>query len=638
MFAESITYTEDNVPVKTLYVSSIKTHVNQEDLKEYFNKQGTVSNVVVHDKGDYKYAFVTFQTYEDATKVLKKRQHVIKRCKLRIRPADTWHQPKPECESNENKEVNGEGAEPVAKEEEYDENAPSLMILNDDCILYLLEFFNILEMIKMHGTCTRLDSLIEMYCQKFVKFDFGSLSLEMTSDLTLMNARDILMFLGPTMTSLTIDGSDFNSSANRTIDWIARFCKKLESLDMENFILNKPILKKLTPVIQNLKSLSIGDSTKVGDELGICFSGATQLEDLKISGNWEITGKCLSKLSNLKTLSVNCCGNLQSKPFKEALKNNTTLKKLEIRRCDKFDDNVVKFIVSDVQGIEELSLSNVYACMSEYNRFADLPHLKKLSVEFHSFAPIDTLLEKLGEKNILEELHYIGSSSYPIRTTIEHISKITNLKTFSMAFNSNITDAELKMLQNLTQLQSFSIPGAHRVTSDGLRSLLVACKHIKYLDISQTGVDLDFLEKVINMWKQSETRPKLEMVAYETSIDEDSEEVHTLMKENQFLLKLSFVPKMLNTFQFMFNGSDLEMDDSDDDFMDLVDDDLDDIDGEFGKSFAKKKHVNYSHFRCPVLTAPPWEIYGDQWWDSDDSDKYMYGWGQYSGDRSPVDW
>lgn len=598
MIAGSITYTEDNVPVKTLYVSSIKPHVNQEDLNKYFSGQGTVSSLVLHDKGDYKYAFVTFATYEDATKVLKKRQHLIKRCKLRVRSADTWHQPKPEVHSSgsgENKVSNGEASEGssrmedgtvtgvIATEEEYDENAPSLMMLNDDCLLYLLEMFNILELIKIRGTCTRLDALIEMFCQKYVKFDFGSLSLEMATDLTLMNAREILMFLGPTMKSLTIDGSDFNSSANRTIDWIARYCKNLESLDMENFILNKPILKKLTPVIQNLKSLSIGDSTKVGDELGICFNGATKLEELKISGNWEITGKCLSKLSNLKTLSVNCCGNLQSKPFKEALKNNASLKKLEICRCDKFDDNVVNFIVSDVQGIEELSLSNVYACMSDFNRFAELPHLKKLSIEFHGFAPVDSLLEKLSAKNILEELRYIGSSSHPVKTTIEHISKITMLKTFSMAFNSNITDAELKMLQSLTQLESFSIPGAYNVTAEGLLSLLAVCKKIKYLDVSQITVDLTFLEKIIYMWKQAEYRPKLEMVLYETSIDEDSEEVHNLLKENQFLLKLSFTPKLLNTFQFMFNGSDLNLDDDDeDDFFDLVDDD-EDFDGDFGK-------------------------------------------------------
>lgn len=296
---------------------------------------------------------------------------------------------------------------------------------------------------------------------------------------------------------------------------------------------------------------------------------------LKISGNWEITGKCLTKLHNLKTLSVNCCGNLQSKPFKEALKNNKTLKKLEIRRCDKLDDNVVNYIVSDVQGIEELALSNIYASMSNYSHFADLPHLHKLSVEFHSFAPIDALLEKLSEKNILEELHYIGSSSHPVTSTIEHISKITNLKTFSMAFNSNITDAELKMLQKLAQLQALSIPGAFNVTANGLLNLLAACKDIKYLDVSQIRVDHVFVEKVIQMWKIAESRPKLEIVLYETDVDEDAEDVQKLMKENQFHVKMSFTPKLLNTFQFMFNGSDIAFDDSDDDFMDLVDDDED---------------------------------------------------------------
>uniref|UniRef100_A0A336MH93 CSON001662 protein n=1 Tax=Culicoides sonorensis TaxID=179676 RepID=A0A336MH93_CULSO len=621
--AGSITYTDDKVPVKTLYVSGIKSFISQDDLEQYFRGQGNLTKLVLHDKGDYKYAFVTFSTYEDATKVVKKRTHHLKRSKLRVRPADTWHQPKesiPQSEGNSPEDVQEAGASSTEPETwSYDENAPSLMMLNDDCLLYLLEFFNVLELVKMRGICSRLDSLIEIFCQKYVNFSFETLSLELPTELTLMNARDILTFLGPIMKSLKIDGGDFseNSNPNRTIDWIVRYCKNLESLELENFTLNRINLKKLTPVIQKLKSLSLGDSTKVNDELGSCLNRAEQMEELIISGNWEITGKCLTKAKNLKTLSVNCCGNLQSKPFKEALKNNLTLKKLEIRRCDKFDDTVVNCIVEEIKEIEELSLSNVYQCMSNYSRFAELPHLKKLSVEFHSFASIDNLLEKLSEKSILEELNYIGSSSNAVDKTIELISKITTMKNFSMAFNSNISDNDLKRLQNLAQLESLSIPGASNVTSDGLLKLLSACKNLHYLDISQVKVDIDFLEKVVQMWRLSQNRPKLQLIVYETNIQEDSEEVEKIQKENLNNLRLSFVPKMLNTHQFMFTGSDMDFSEDDEDF-DFDDDEDDDYDEE---DFA-----------------PPWEVYGDQWWDSDDSDKYMYGWGQYSGDRSPVAW
>lgn len=613
--------------MKTLYVSSIKQNVSQEDLQQYFSRQGTVSNLVLHDKGDYKYAFVTFATYEDANEVLKKRTHFVKRCKLRVRPADTWHQPKHDpsssSETKNDTEMNGEGShveKPSENDVKYDENAPSLMILNDDCLLYLLEFFNVLDLIKIRGTCTRLDTLIDRFCQKYVNFDFGTLSFELPTELTLMNARDILSFLGPNMKSLKIDGTDFsiNTNANRSIEWISRFCKNLDSLELENFTLSRPILKKLTPVIQNLKSFSIGDSTKVGDELGTCFNGASRLEEVKISGNWEITGKCLKKVSNLKSLSVNCCGNLQPKPFKEALEKNTTLKKLEICRCDRIDDSIVNFIVDHVQGIEELSMSNIYPCMSNYSRFAELPHLKKLSVEFHRFAPIDDLLKKLSTNNILEELRHNGGSSHEINPTIEHISKLTNLKVLSMAFNSNITDTELKLLKNLSKLESLSIPGAFKVTADGLLSLLSHTKYLKFLDVSQIQVDDKFLEKVIHMWKQ-ESRPKLEIILYETKICEDEEDIRKLQQENAYAIKMTFSPKILNTFQFMFNASDFgDSDADDDDFFDIVDDDDDDDMDGFG--------------------VPPWELYGDQWWDSDDSDKYMYGWGQYSGDRSPVGW
>lgn len=603
LFTENITYTEDNVPVRCLYVGNIKLHVTKDDLEKYFKGLGRIEQIKLNNRVEYQYAFVTFTTYDEATRVLNKKSHFLQGGKLRVRPADTWHQPQAlPVENTEDKEqAKSSSSEPsdIEMREEppwkYDENAPSLMMLNDDCLLHILSYLNVLELIQIRGTSARIDDLIDIVCKKYEHFNFEDLAFLIPNDLTLMNARDILQYLGENMKSLIIDGSDFSIStnSNRILGSIIRFCKKLEILKCDAFHFNKPTIKKMIPVMKNLRIFSAGDSTKFNDEIASMFKEASKMEELIISGNWEITGKCLVRLSNLKTLSVNRCGNIQSKPFVQALLKNRSLQKLEIQRCDKLDNSVVECIVKDLKDIEELSLSNIYPSMSVFSKFADLPKLKKLTVEFHSFSPIDTLLEKLAAKKTLEELNLVGSGSGSgaATKTIHYISDITSLKTFSIAFNSNLADSDLKKLHDLTELTSLSIPGATNITSEGVLPLIKKCTKLTYLDVSQTKVDQTFLDQLVELLKSERFRREIfEVIVHDTGIEESNVEMPKFLKDNANLLTLSFVPKILNTFQFMFDDDDFDSDD-DDDFIDL-DEDMDDDD--YGKLSDLKEKVQNS--------------------------------------------
>lgn len=435
------------------------------------------------------------------------------------------------------------------------------MILNNECLLHLLECFNILELTEIRGTCSRLDTLIDGFRHKHVNFDFADLWTQLPYDLTLDNTNDILKFVGPTMKTLKIDGRNFSFDFDSNLllfECIVQFCKKLESLDIDNFKLDPSVVKKLTPLIKNLKSLSVGESIIVDDELGAFFEGASNLKELKIFRDC-IPSVCLMKVFNLNALSVNDCSDLGSESFKEMLKKNKTLKTLEIHCCENFDNSVVDCIVDDVSGIEELSFSsNSYTIISNLSRFAELPNLKILFIECLKTDLVNSLLETLSEQNMLEELHlhhhlYLSSFVHPKSVLI---SKITNLKMLSMKYT--ITDPELRMLQNLSKLESISIPEANQVTLDELLSFLTACKNIKYLDVSSTNVDLNFLQKVIEIWQLSECRPKLEMVVHGTNSVQMSEQVQNLIKDNQTILKLSFASK-----QDHYNQSYNDYDDGD---------------------------------------------------------------------------
>lgn len=421
-------------------------------------------------------------------------------------------------------------------------HAPSLMILNDDCLLYLLRFFNITELMCMRGTCIHLDTLIEKCSLKYLNFDFGSVPYQILSE----HARDILKFVGPYINSLKINSRDFHHTVNfqLVLEWIFQFCEKLKSLDLINFDLNPPILHKLRLLVQHLKHLSIRSSFSIGDELGMCFESATNLEELIIHQNDQITGECITKISNLKVLSVSHCQSLKCEVFKNVLKNNKNLRKLEILSCHTLLHNeLINYIVHHARHIEEISLSGFSKSsqiISNFSQIAELPNLKKLKIEMDKNIDVDLLLNRLSEKNILEELHFVNVKSNSIDLNFNFISKISNLKVLSIEESSTITEGDLKVLQKLLKLESFSIKGAKQFNEDGLLNLLIACKNMKHLNVSFTNVSLTFLQNLIQLWKEI-SRPKLELDVKYTRFEACKDQLQCQLKEH-YNLKLIFAP------------------------------------------------------------------------------------------------
>lgn len=449
------------------------------------------------------------------------------------------------------------------------------MMLNDDCLIHLLKFFNVRELISIRGTCTRLDTLIEGFRHKFVHFDFDSLPITI---LVPSDYFDILMFVGPSMKSLKINGFYLNDDEYLIFGWIFEFCKKIESLHLDEFRLNLKALNKLAPVVQHLTSLSFGAFNRVtirDNKLGDCLRRALNLKELNIYGNIRISGECLSKISKLTSLNVSQCRFLQSELLKKALMKNTTLKELDIGHCWILDDSVASCIVNYLKELEKLSFS--IGSITNYCLFGNLPNLKKVHIYFYDDSPlqIDLLLERLAERNILEELHLNNIWRLPIATpNMNHISKMTKLKTLSMKNFLQMTDAKLKPLENLRQLESLSISGApilsagaYKITENSLLSLFSACVYLKYLDVSHSNVDSFFLKKIIHLiWQQSEYRPKLEMVVEATNIKRGYRQIQCLLKESSKFLKLSF--GSTNVVGFADDSDDETMNDqdSDDDF------------------------------------------------------------------------
>ncbi|XP_063699572.1 uncharacterized protein LOC134830122 isoform X2 [Culicoides brevitarsis] len=350
----------------------------------------------------------------------------------------------------------------------------NLMDLNDDCLLTILDYFDLFELVKIRGVCHRLDILIDSYRYKYLTFESKIRKLNFL--------YDVLKFLGPTVQNLTIDYSrgEVNSNSSIIIEWIAALCENLETLSLIYVDINKP--DEFSSILKQLKSLTL-KCPLIENSLAECFIGAKKLEELKIFENDLISEKFFENIFNLKSLSIVDCKNVTT--YDTIFKNNFSIEKLEINLSFEQDSSSVNSIVNQLRGIQELFV--IVRGPVNINRFAELPKLQKLKIEINqrfvgqNEVDINELLEKLSKKNKIEELSLINFQTI----NCEKLAKLTNLKKLKVDvwwFNHNV-----ELLRNLKNLEYLSL-GKKLIPADILLSIIKEMKNLKYFRIQSGNV------------------------------------------------------------------------------------------------------------------------------------------------------
>ncbi|MGD2170420.1 MAG: hypothetical protein PVI40_09290 [Chlamydiota bacterium] len=233
---------------------------------------------------------------------------------------------------------------------------------------------------------------------------------------------------------------------------------------------------------------------------------AIQSLDLGYSG---ITDEGVTSILELcpSLTSLNVCSTNVQGQFATQVTHNW--KKLDISHCHEFDRDVVKKILSEASGLEELSISNI---TEEDLRLFDSSKLKKLELEGLNLS--EQALEKLFRRcPQLEELT-ITKKSGRLEINISgeellalNLSKLKSLKlnlckslnsevivqVFSQATNleqldvwgSNITGEELLAL-DLSKLKSLRINT--KISKEMLAQILSRATNLECLDVSQTDI------------------------------------------------------------------------------------------------------------------------------------------------------
>ncbi|XP_055629555.1 uncharacterized protein LOC129770625 isoform X2 [Toxorhynchites rutilus septentrionalis] len=241
--SESVYFTEDNLAVNTLYVSFNKFPgvITEGSMRNVFGHFGPIKRIQVGTrqmffdwsmmKHIYSFAFISYETCEDAARCLQQRNRMDQYCYTT--KADSWHQDSYDDNYNTFN----------YNYSDKDPHVSNIQQLNDDCLTMIFKLVNLVDLVALKRTSTRFHGIVDNLFKRRKECDFNKEACDNSTTLTLLQTRDIFIELGPHVRQLYISLNSFTHPRARILKLISSYCKKLKILALNEDPYSDRVLK-----------------------------------------------------------------------------------------------------------------------------------------------------------------------------------------------------------------------------------------------------------------------------------------------------------------------------------------------------------------------------------------------------------
>ncbi|KAJ6641820.1 hypothetical protein Bhyg_06765 [Pseudolycoriella hygida] len=459
-------YLEDGTPIRTIEMLNLPDYVCEKYLRGFFHREGPIENIeiVAETKNDNaeRVAYVTFVLPESVAKLLWDRDEseYFPISRFQIRQAPDERQPK------------------------LDPQATKLQDVNDFCVLNIMSFLALDDVINLGKACDQTDYVSQIYYRKYSHFVYkpgtGDPSINET---TLPN---ILEAIGGQINSI-----EWHNLKGDQLSLLCQHCpnvKKLKLVDLCRHNVTTWDLKKNLQFFVGLTKIHIRDSSLYDNCIKLMMSGC-----------------------KLKTLKLERCLNIRGKFF-----NSRNRKKLRIVKITKCSNGVLFPFADWDNRLVELSFDR---CCS-FMRWLELPEersqkLKKVQLDFTCFST-----EKVADLNI-QHLRNVKSLTITRRIAernaadcnnlIEAIRQISSLETLNMEL-IKIDHNTIHNLGLMRNLKSFGTKNSENTIGQRMyESLPAVLSNLEELVISLANDDNVYPK---SLCKLIDGLPKLKYFSY----------------------------------------------------------------------------------------------------------------------------
>lgn len=468
-------------------------------MRTKFLEFGPVNDVYIHKimGGPKSFAFITYET-EAAAKAyvyihLPEPHHNIISCnvitnsgllsiyrareknvhmqrrKLLIKPADVWHQP------------DFKDAHQLTLDERVDQNVNNtILMLNDDCLLKILKYLPMQDLLTAEKACWRFRSVAEMIYKTHKVFDS-----ELYPYFSVIALRSLLYNIGPYVQTLRIK-FHFTSPRNvQMLRFAALYCANVTDLHLLGIEVSYKT-KNIQNLFGKLTKLGI-EACSVTDQSLLYLLKAAEnktIRDVNLSSNHELNGKCLSMFNNITVANLYSCSRIEPRHFIAFLQENGTLEDLNIVQCDSMDVACIEGIAK-LGALKKLAISNSYseiAGTSAYSVLTKLKTLRHLQICYLNYGVMDEMLMAFSDEVPLEYLDL--SMGHMTKPCLQALLNFKSLRGLTLYRRKDCDDEVLQKIAKLGTFEEFSVASCHAVTNEGVEAVVKLNGQLKHLDVS----------------------------------------------------------------------------------------------------------------------------------------------------------
>lgn len=202
-----------------------------------------------------------------------------------------------------------------------DPNSFKFEDINDDCLLKIAAHLDIIDIVNLGQSSTRLQSFAQLIFKKKTHLSFGENS-ENSPIITDSNLESILQAMGNYIESI-----DCFCLESKQLNLLWMYCKNVTELKLT--APHKCVsIKKYESFFANIEKLKIDDDDDISNTELKVFASSKKLKLLHLNLCWQIDGNFFTEWNNfeLKDLRVNDCQTISSDRIAKIVRKNKLVK------------------------------------------------------------------------------------------------------------------------------------------------------------------------------------------------------------------------------------------------------------------------------------------------------------------------
>lgn len=386
---------------------------------------------------------------------------------------------------------------------------PSILNLNDDCLLHICHYLNLVDIIRFSATCERIKHITKLYCYKKYK-NLHSKQFLLIKPLQL---KVMLSKIGNYVNSFIVSANELcknNGSHWTFLQIINKGCPNLENLILNNIECDSNSNNK-SYLFPNLKQLKLFNCIGSFDNF---LKTNCNLQRLYIDKNELIDGAILKYLNKLKEVSFVDCSNLYP-PYVGELFVKNNIKSFTLISCVKFEDSSRWFRDSvDYTGSLVYFHTNheLFKRHGAQTQIYQIERATKL-IKFHIPKLLEDVVNIITNLAIIDKLVDLDMSHCMIKDKKigAALQYFTKLEILNLNNNVNVNDELLIKLAKSGNLRQLHCRGSVKPLLC-IYNVVELSSNLETLEIDEKSLDFVTTKSIINMLINQPNRPKLEIL------------------------------------------------------------------------------------------------------------------------------